>query len=131
MLEHPHAIASIIPKFGRGDKCHASLPADVIRHFTESQAQPIYKVAWNSDKNGRPAFHETPKGRAWHVEREGLIAATGFGLEACSHYGAEGAQAAAKVCDKIEAAITTDPYSTDGQPGPTVYIKLFALSQPF
>ena len=66
-------------------------------------------VAWNSDKNGHPAFHETPKGRAWHVERERQVVGAGVGLEACSCYGAEGAQAAAKVCDEIEAAVATGP----------------------
>ena len=61
-------------------------------------------VEWSSGKNDRPVFHETPKGKAWHIERGGQIVASGFGLEACSHYSTEATQAVAKVCDEIEAA---------------------------
>lgn len=50
-----------------------------------------------------PEFHATPRGRAWHVEINGHIVATGTGLAACAGYGREAREEAAKVADDITA----------------------------
>jgi len=53
-----------------------------------------------------PAFHETPKGKLWHVERDGGIAQSGTGYARCrdARWGAAGKQAVREICDAIEAA---------------------------
>jgi hypothetical protein len=54
-----------------------------------------------------PEFHATPKGKTWHVERDGKIVKTGVGLRKCADWDRERAQSAVQhLVDKIEAVVT-------------------------
>ncbi len=52
-----------------------------------------------------PTYQPTPKGRAWHVEKDGRVVRTGTGLSACAAYTHETWQRAVRrTCDDIERA---------------------------
>jgi hypothetical protein len=59
-----------------------------------------------SGRDGWPIFHATPKGKTWHVERDGQIVKTGAGLQRCARWGEEGQAATEALVDKIEAVVT-------------------------
>lgn len=67
---------------------------------------------------GWPTFQATPKGKAWHVEKDGHIIATGAGLNRCAGYTTGYQAGVKKLCDDIEAAAqrtarSTSPSSAD------------------
>jgi hypothetical protein len=59
-------------------------------------------------RDGWPTFHATPKGKTWHVERDGQIVKTGTGLQRCARWGEQGQAATEALVDKIEAVVTGD-----------------------
>jgi hypothetical protein len=61
-----------------------------------------------SGRDGWPTFHATPKGKTWHVERDGQIVKTGTGLQRCARWGEEGQPATEALVDKIAAVVTGD-----------------------
>lgn len=60
-----------------------------------------------------PEFHTTPKGRMWHVERDGGIVKSGTGYAQCreGRWSEAGKRAVRAVCDAIEAAARQMPTS--------------------
>ena len=61
---------------------------------------------------GWPVFQATPKGKAWHVEKDGHILTTGIGLSKCASYSDGWQKGVARFCDAIEqAAGTAQPTS--------------------
>jgi hypothetical protein len=72
-----------------------------------------------------PVFQATPKGRMWHVERDGHIVKTGTGYGKCagSRWDAAARQALVAVCDAIEAAarLATSPEAEEDAGEPTPY----------
>jgi hypothetical protein len=53
-----------------------------------------------------PTFQGNPKGKTWHVERNGQIVKSGTGLAACANWNDDEQQAAVtRMCDRIEQAI--------------------------
>ncbi|MBU1749686.1 MAG: hypothetical protein KKA73_18535 [Chloroflexi bacterium] len=64
--------------------------------YTRQQEQE-YVRTW-------PRFRATPKGKTWHVERDGHLVASGTGLQACAHWDpAKTVDAVRVLCDRIEA----------------------------
>jgi hypothetical protein len=51
-----------------------------------------------------PVFHQTPRGRAWHVESGGTIRQSGTGLQAAASYSG-GEAAAERIADEIVSAV--------------------------
>jgi len=67
-------------------------------------------VEWHSGKDGWPVFQANPKGRTWHVERDGQIARTGMGLKKCASSDRQTWQPAVRqLVDEIEAAAFAQP----------------------
>jgi len=52
--------------------------------------------------DGWPTFKDTPKGRAWSLERDGKIVAAGVGLRKCGLHQGEAGPAVDRLCDAIE-----------------------------
>lgn len=61
---------------------------------------------------GWPTFQATPKGKAWHVEKDGHIIAAGAGLNRCAGYTTGYQAGVKKLCDEIEAAAQRAAQST-------------------
>jgi hypothetical protein len=67
-----------------------------------------YTVQCHAGRDGWPAFHATPKGKAWHLEQRApdgasTIVAQGIGLRGCaSHDEEEARQGVRRICDAIE-----------------------------
>lgn len=67
-----------------------------------------YLVDGKSGRDGWPTFHATPKGKTWHVERDGQIVKTGTGLQRCTRRGEQGQAATEALVDKIAAVVAGD-----------------------
>lgn len=66
-----------------------------------------------------PTFQATPKGRAWHIEINGKIIATGTGLAESCDFGSEGREGANRVTDAILAALASATAPKPEQAAPT------------
>ncbi|MBU1747316.1 MAG: hypothetical protein KKA73_06475, partial [Chloroflexi bacterium] len=82
------------------------------RGYTQKQEQELVRT-W-------PTFRPTPKGKTWHVEREGRIVASGVGLQACAHWNNDKTASPVRdLCDRIEAAAFPAPRVTLAAPATT------------
>lgn len=77
---------------------------------------------------GWPAFQATPEGKAWHVEKDGHILATGTGLSKCASHSNGWQKEVARFCDAIERAarqnidqIAPNPMTSDVPSACTTY----------
>lgn len=79
-----------------------------------------YTVERCSGRDGWPEFRATPKGKAWHLEKDGEVIARGVGLSKCASYDKEEAREGIRwICDTIEHKVESVVAKSNGQDDPT------------
>ena len=83
-----------------GVATHPEYP-DIVVGVKSRGRSPFSTEAYYQDW---PVFQATPKGKAWHVEKDGHILATGTGLSKCAGHSNGWQKLVAQFCDAIELA---------------------------
>ncbi|MGD9101263.1 MAG: hypothetical protein PVF45_12355 [Anaerolineae bacterium] len=94
-----------------GVATHPDHPGVVVCVDVSGYTQEHYQ----GQDDGRPSVHHaTPKGKTWHVERDGHVVKTGVGLRGCAAWNKETAQGALwQLVSQIETAALLLPVTGD------------------
>ncbi len=109
-----------------GVATHPDHPGIIVCVDASGYTQEHYQ---GQDDNRPKVCHVTPKGKTWHIERDGHVIKRGVGLRGCADWDKETAQRAAwRLVSKIETAVVnwpapkadadvaTNPAGPDGSP---------------